>query len=124
MKIYFILIFFHLFGDVILQRSLFIRKIFKCRDFGILKRQNVKFIVIHVILYTLSVSLAFLYLKLFTVYNIFIVFISHFIIDYIKCYKISYIHKSLKYYVVNLIDQLLHISILVLIASLYSGHLS
>lgn len=118
MKIYIILILFHLIGDIFLQRNFLYQKIFKRNDLGMLKRRNVKFIVIHVILYTLSLALSFAYLKLLTLYNILIVLVSHFLIDYIKCYKITYRDGSSRYYVINLIDQSLHVSILFIIANL------
>ncbi|MFL0194990.1 DUF3307 domain-containing protein [Clostridium sp. WILCCON 0269] len=117
-EIYVILLFFHLVGDIILQRNFLIEKIFKCNDLGKLKRQNKKFIVLHVILYTLSITVAFLYLKLFSVYRLLIIFASHFLIDYIKCYKIVYQDYSMKYYIVNFTDQSLHVGILFIIVSL------
>lgn len=118
MEKYIILLFFHLVGDRILQRNFLLERFFKCNDLGKLKRQNIKFIGLHVILYTLSVTVAFLYLKLFSIYKLLIILGSHFLIDYIKCYKITYQDYSLKYYISNLIDQLLHVSILFIIANL------
>lgn len=118
MKIYIVLLVSHFVGDVIFQRNIFIKNIFKGKELGKLKRQNVKYIGFHVILYTISVAVAFIYLQLFSIYKFFIVLGSHFLIDYIKCYKISYKHRSLKFYIINFIDQLLHVSILFIIANL------
>ena len=118
MKIYMILIFLHIIGDIFLQRNSILRKILKGKELSQLKRQNVKYLVLHAILYTVPVMVGLMYLQLFTVYKFFIVFVSHFIIDYMKCYVIVYKDMSLEFFFINLIDQLLHISILFIIVNL------
>ncbi|WP_411682105.1 DUF3307 domain-containing protein [Clostridium thailandense] len=112
MKLYIALVFSHIIGDIFMQRNSVIRKILRGRELWQLKRQSKLYIVLHVALYVLPVVLVLVYLNTFTLYGFAIVFISHFIIDYIKCYKIKYEFMSKKFFAVNIIDQFLHISIL------------
>lgn len=118
MKIYILLIISHIIGDVLLQRNIILNKVFKGKELWNLKRQNVWYLVFHVILYTIPIGIALIYLKVFAVYKVLVVLISHFIIDYFKCYIIVYEYMTLRFFIVNLIDQLIHIGILFIIVNM------
>ena len=118
MKIYILLIFLHIIGDIFLQRNTILRNALKGKELSQLKRQKVRYLALHAMLYSLPVAAGLMYLQLFTMYKFFIVFVSHFIIDYLKCYVIVYKDMSLESFVINLIDQVLHIGILFIIANL------
>lgn len=118
MKLLIVLFISHILGDILMQRNIIIKKILKDRELWWLKRQSKKYIVFHVMLYILPVVLAFVYLNIFNLYRLMIVFVSHFIIDYVKCYKVKYEYMSKKFFVINVIDQFLHIAILFIIANI------
>lgn len=118
MKLYILLVFSHIIGDIFLQRNAILSKILKRRDLSKLKRQDFRYLALHAALYTLPIGITLIIFKSFNWYRLLIVFISHFTIDYIKCYIISYKDMSLEFVIVNLIDQLMHIGVLFVIVNL------
>lgn len=117
MKLYILLILSHFIGDVLLQRNVILSKILKGKDLSKLKRQSKGYLALHAIIYSVPVTAVLVYAQLLTIHNFLIVLVSHFVIDYVKCYKILYEDASSKFFVVNLIDQLLHISVLLIITN-------
>lgn len=117
MKLYILLILSHFIGDVFLQRNAILSKILNGKDLSKLKRHSKGYLALHAIIYSIPVTVTFMYLQLLTIDRFLIVFVSHFSIDYVKCYRIVYKDASLKGFIVNLIDQLLHISILLIITN-------
>lgn len=118
MKVYLVLFFSHIIGDILLQRNGILRKFLKGRELWQLKRQNKMYILLHVMLYILPIAGVFIYLQLFTWYRIIIIFVSHFVIDYVKCYMVNYEFMSKKFFAINIIDQFLHVSILLAIVNI------
>lgn len=118
MKLYLVLLFSHFIGDIFLQRNSVLRKFLKGRELWQLKRQNKMYIAFHVMLYILPIVGVFIYFQLFTWYRIIIIFVSHFIIDYIKCYMVNYEFMSKKFFAINIVDQILHVSILFAIVNI------
>ncbi len=118
MEAYIILIFLHFIGDVLFQRNILIKKLLKGQQLSQLKRKKIRYLVLHAALYTIPVSMGTMYLNFFGIRILFIIFTSHYIIDYIKCYKIKYKSMTKKFFVINLIDQLLHITVLFVIVRL------
>jgi hypothetical protein len=118
MEAYIILIFSHFIGDVLFQRNIIIKKLLKGQQLSQLKRQKIRYLALHAALYTIPVCIGTMYLNFFNISSFFIIFISHFFIDYIKCYKIEYKNMTIEFFIINLIDQLLHISILFIIVNL------
>lgn len=114
MKIYILLFIAHIVGDVLLQKGI----VSKGKNLSKLKRQNLIYMVLHVLLYSLSVSAILVYLQLFTMVKFIIIFISHYIIDYLKCYVFACKANSPQMLMCNIVDQLSHFIFLVIIANL------
>jgi len=94
------LLFGHLIGDFFLQ----VYKLWR------LKRKNIYFLLIHVFLYSLSVTIVLYFTGLFAWWKPVILAASHFTVDYCKCYVFR--HRTLQGYI---IDQAIHIAVIVLL---------
>lgn len=118
MRLYILLVFSHIIGDIFLQRNSILSRFLKGRDLSKLKRQDLRYLALHAALYSLPVLLTLMFFQSFNIYRLLIIFLSHFAIDYVKCYMIKYKEMSLEFVIVNLIDQLLHISVLFIVINL------
>ncbi|MBI6872598.1 DUF3307 domain-containing protein [Clostridium aciditolerans] len=118
MKIYILLVFSHIVGDIFLQRNAILSRLLKGGDLSKLKRQALKYLALHAALYSLPIGLTLIFFQSFNIYRFLIIFLSHFAIDYVKCYMIRYKEMSLEFVIVNLIDQLMHIGVLFVVVNL------
>lgn len=118
MKIYILLVFSHIIGDIFFQRNTILSRLLKGRDLSQLKRQDLRYLALHAALYSLPVGLTLIFFQLFNIYRFIIIFLSHFTIDYVKCYTIRYKEMSLEFVIVNLIDQMMHIGVLFIVINL------
>lgn len=73
-----------------------------------LKGKNLYILFVHSFIYTMTISLIFMYFNVFVLWKFFIILLSHMYIDYSKSHAKDK-SKSLTTYLY--IDQLLHISI-------------
>lgn len=112
MTMYFWLLIVHLLADFFLQINLFMKYLLKGRSMHDLKRENPIYIVLHVIIYIIPISLILVFLNKFKLSGAAIVFITHFLIDYIKCYLIPNREQPKVKFIIAVIDQVLHIGIL------------
>lgn len=118
MKLYILLVFSHIVGDIFLQRNAILSRLLKGRDLSKLKRQALRYLALHAALYSLPIGLTLILFQSFNIYRFLIIFLSHFAIDYVKCYMIRYKEMSLEFVIVNLIDQLMHIGVLFIVVNL------
>lgn len=118
MKLYILLVFSHIVGDIFLQRNAILSRLLKGRDLSKLKRQALRYLALHAALYSLPIGLILMLFQSFNIYRFLIIFLSHFAIDYVKCYVIRYKEMSLEFVIVNLIDQLMHIGVLFIVVNL------
>lgn len=91
----------HFAGDVLFQGLLISRY----------KREKPVYIIPHVIIYTLTLSILLHYLVLLTWWKPLLLLISHFAIDYWKCY-IAHTDSLRSFCLVNAGDQILHLIVL------------
>lgn len=119
MKLYILIILSHIVGDVFLQKKMIMGKVFGGKNLHQLKRQHIKYLFIHVTLYSLCVTAVIVSFNLFTVPKLVIVFVSHFFIDYFKCYKFTYKRMSVGFLISNTVDQLAHFITLISIVTYF-----
>ncbi len=97
----------HIFADFFLQQT----------RLGIYKRKNILALAAHAITWAFSISLVLIIAGIFLPWNLFFLFVSHFIIDWLK---IRFFDATLPMlHPVNVTDQFLHF--LTILVVLYYG---
>ncbi|GBF33592.1 hypothetical protein DCCM_2698 [Desulfocucumis palustris] len=104
MHYFFWLLVGHITGDFFLQ----IYKLWR------LKRQSGYYLLLHVWLYTVSLTVTLYFIDLFAWWKPVVLFISHFIADYLKCYVFSF-RTSRDKLLGYALDQIVHVAVLVML---------
>lgn len=118
MLLYLFLLMAHFFGDLYLQKGSLIVYLLNGRSLSRLKREKLRYVILHVILYTISVSIILICFSRLKVISLVIVFTTHLIIDYIKCYLTRFEERSTGEFIIDIIDQTLHIAVLFIVINI------
>lgn len=108
LELLFLLIVAHVFGDYVFQGEYL----------ATTKGKNYYHLFVHCIIYTFCFWCVFFYFNKIKISLLLLIFISHFVIDTLKCFLTNKNSDKSKIYYV--LDQLLHYTVIVLIICLLS----